>query len=384
MSARFPWVTPAASIEHTRNFVNLDGDVVSTTTKVKLVDGGYVDNSGVETALDLKILLDELIARQKVSLNLIVLTGGDFPTRRSYALGETMEPIRAILNTRTSRAYVAIERAERVFNSQKKEIAFREKKLNINQPTIKKALLDSRFYQMPLGLAISARTRHIIEHQSGRYWDCDVDSNLLQARKGLSSADCVQYLVHHVLSGSVDVVAERVAISGFLQRGIPVDRTEDEKIGRLTACYIADVTKFDPRLSSRIFTIEQADNMRALVQVWRRSRPEHVNPFMAYMMATAARETDEFRARRESLNYTSVEKILNTWGSRFKTVPREEIEKLYLRNPKALAERVMETTWATAIVGSFVDADWLSSRSRTTIGAGATSQALRSSSKNPS
>ncbi len=55
MSARFPWVTPAASIEHTRNFVNLDGDVVSTTTKVKLVDGGYVDNSGVETALDLEI-----------------------------------------------------------------------------------------------------------------------------------------------------------------------------------------------------------------------------------------------------------------------------------------------------------------------------------------
>ena len=46
ISARFPWVTPAATVP-------IGDDRLGPQAKIRLVDGGYVDNSGVETALDL-------------------------------------------------------------------------------------------------------------------------------------------------------------------------------------------------------------------------------------------------------------------------------------------------------------------------------------------
>src|SRR5262249_22358502 len=120
MSARFSWVTPAATIPV--------GDVrLGTRDKIRLVDGGYVENSGVETALNLVDALQETITRiknnatvdptgkllPKVRLRLIVLSGGDYPVRTSFSFGDEIEPIRALLNTRSSRAYVAINEAER-------------------------------------------------------------------------------------------------------------------------------------------------------------------------------------------------------------------------------------------------------------------------------
>ncbi|WP_208738528.1 hypothetical protein [Bradyrhizobium vignae] len=45
-SARFPWVTPAAT-------VSLRNDCITANPQARLVDGGYIENSGIETALDL-------------------------------------------------------------------------------------------------------------------------------------------------------------------------------------------------------------------------------------------------------------------------------------------------------------------------------------------
>ena len=135
ISARFPWVTPAASVEDAR---------LPNAKKVKLVDGGYVDNSGVETVLNLKETLDRSIKQEKVGLNLVVLSGGDYPHRKSFALGETMEPVRALLNTRTSRAYVAIQRAEHLFDSPLvKTTTFGGKDRSVYRPTLKKAKLEN-------------------------------------------------------------------------------------------------------------------------------------------------------------------------------------------------------------------------------------------------
>ena len=45
ISARFPWVTPAAT-------VSIKNDCITKKAVARLVDGGYIDNSGVETALN--------------------------------------------------------------------------------------------------------------------------------------------------------------------------------------------------------------------------------------------------------------------------------------------------------------------------------------------
>ena len=44
-----------------------------------------------------------------------MLSGGSYTERSSFALGETMEPIRGLLSARASRAYVAIDRASYAF-----------------------------------------------------------------------------------------------------------------------------------------------------------------------------------------------------------------------------------------------------------------------------
>ena len=46
ISARFPWVSPAATVKVTN-------PCFGQSDLVRLVDGGYLDNSGVETALGL-------------------------------------------------------------------------------------------------------------------------------------------------------------------------------------------------------------------------------------------------------------------------------------------------------------------------------------------
>jgi predicted chitinase len=57
-------------------------------------------------------------------------------------------------------------------------------------------------------------------------------------------------------------------------------------------------------------------------------------------MATAAYETNDFRTRRESLDYTSPSTIRARWPSAFRDISDAEIERLYVRKPRELAEKV--------------------------------------------
>jgi hypothetical protein len=102
MSARFPVVTPAAAIG--------DGDL-----KSRYVDGGYFENSGLATALDLVTLLPAMdsatgmrvwpIVIQIVSVDSATLSDRVRLTARSF--GEVMSPIRTLLNTRQARGETA-------------------------------------------------------------------------------------------------------------------------------------------------------------------------------------------------------------------------------------------------------------------------------------
>jgi predicted chitinase len=328
LGARFPWITPAATVED-RRFPN--------TNRVKLVDGGYVDNSGVETILDLKDSFDGIIKRENINLSLIVLSGGDFPVRKSFALGESMEPIRALLNARTSRAYVAIGRAQEQFPSvDVKRVTFADKEHVIRKPALTKAVLESRFYPLPLGWMLSAQTQAIIEHQSGRFWECTPDANFAQAQHwSLSQADCVQLLLYHDLNRSVAAVAEHIAMSNYLISRNLDTVTPDEKV---LACYRKELSIASGKVQN--LQLEQTSNMRALLAAWRKGHGHEQEQLLAYVMATAAYETNDFRTRRESLDYTSPRTIRARWPSAFRDISDAEIERLYVRKPRELAEKV--------------------------------------------
>jgi predicted chitinase len=338
VSARFPWVTPAATVAYGKS------------DRIRLVDGGYVDNSGVETALDLNSMIADVADERgqgtdkdklKPRLNLVVLSGGDFPVRKSFSFGDVMEPLRALLSTRTSRAYVAIDRARRQFPPYPvvEDYAFGGQRLTVLAETLKKARLDNRFYQLPLGWSLSEDTRQIIEAQSGRYWECLPDDNFGQAQPGLAESDCVELLIYYELNKALTGqdsrrrVGTQVAISNFL---VKKEREESRAGGdenRIIDCY--------QHATNRTVNLEQAGNIRALIQQWRDQYPED-RELLAFVLATAAFESTDFRAREQSLNYASAEQILRTLGPSNAEIAQmmlAEIEK-YVRHPEDLAEKL--------------------------------------------
>ena len=114
LSARFPWITPAAWFNE-RTTVGGQPHI----TKIRLVDGGIFENSGVAIALEVMRALEREAAKSKIldkiDLNLIVLTDGEGVTATfpRFDFGEFLDPIRAFLSTRSARAPLTIAQAER-------------------------------------------------------------------------------------------------------------------------------------------------------------------------------------------------------------------------------------------------------------------------------
>ena len=86
-----------------------------------------------------------------------------------------------------------------------------EAKVTVSSSDLGQASLNSRFYPLPLGWAISSLTRNIIEKQSGYFWGCEPDTDFVQTQKSLSQTDCVQLKIYHELSS-------------IIRPGIPRDR----------------------------------------------------------------------------------------------------------------------------------------------------------------
>ena len=80
-----------------------------------MVDGAYFENSGVVTALDVVKEIAGAVRRgeiaQKIEINLLVFTSTDFDAGGGDGLGEALDPIRAMFNSRAARAGVTIEDA---------------------------------------------------------------------------------------------------------------------------------------------------------------------------------------------------------------------------------------------------------------------------------
>ena len=238
VSARFPWVSPAATVPAK---IDLDS---GKAEKSRLVDGGYFDNSGVETAVDLlqalEVQINELNKandRPKVVVKLIVLGGGRYPVRDSFSLGETMEPIRAFLSTRESRAYIAINKASRVLQLQDQfyQRVINGSTENISTKSLRLVGLKKHAYELPLGWAMSLRTREIIENQSGHFWDCDPNSDFTQSDEvSGSSGDCVQLLIGHELNGTLDAAVQQLAVQQHYANHVTARPAVDARLDKPT------------------------------------------------------------------------------------------------------------------------------------------------------
>ena len=369
VSARFPWVTPAATIA-------IKNDCMTRNPKARLVDGGYIDNSGVETALN---LIDQIEALRKTQtlpnfkIYLISLTGGDFPDHGAFSFNEVMEPIRALLSGRTSRAYTALGRA-----SSRVTVANPSPTANPDAKTFRsygRTDLKNHFYNLPLGWALSETTRDIVFLNSGRFWDCDPDDNFSQIRKHLSNADCLQIQVYHLLNKSAKAafahqeVGNKVSL--LLKGAVGTGKTEPQKVDhqRLLVCYerkwfhergrrgysqARQKWRNDPEEKSkrpvylsyreRYIAYYQSEHVRALLSEWDQL-PENNERVLAYLLGAISHDSWDFARTTENLSFRTERQIPRTWRERIDTInaKRKEqneepikIESL-LNNPEAFA-----------------------------------------------
>jgi uncharacterized protein YidB (DUF937 family) len=114
MSARFPLVTPAATLP--------------TTPPTRLVDGGYIENSGATTIAEALLVVRQVAAQAGLKVRPIVIRIGNTPSAEGansggafavaaggasqptepLALGELLSPLRAVLNARVARGDLSV------------------------------------------------------------------------------------------------------------------------------------------------------------------------------------------------------------------------------------------------------------------------------------
>jgi hypothetical protein len=197
LSARFPWVSPAAWFQDYKRdngghpIAAGAGKGYLKDTPVRLVDGGYFENSGVATAVEL-IRAMEKSARQegfadRIRINLIVLTRGELSNDEFHRMKELLSPVQALLNTRNARAYITIAEAERELNDDRANAG----------PRVRKVRLEDMGYALPLGWRLSVVTSLLIRAQGGTLRGCSP-----VARNGprAPDADCVLDEVFNELS----------------------------------------------------------------------------------------------------------------------------------------------------------------------------------------
>jgi hypothetical protein len=179
LSARFPWVMPAGSVEvvTTQRRLKPDGDGfwdrwLGKRTYRRLVDGGYYENSGMESVLDiiegLRDLLDpdhaermrrwgpwqSVPATKRFSLHVIAINSFQDREEVGQGVSELLSPVRTMLNTRQKRGYLALDRSM-------KELLLLEGR------TWSPFVLNQTDFAFPLGWQISDVMRRLISAHTG-------------------------------------------------------------------------------------------------------------------------------------------------------------------------------------------------------------------------
>jgi hypothetical protein len=196
-SARFPWISSPAWFQDFKR--DGQGNVVWSGAKEvhilegpsRLVDGGYFENSGVASAIEM-IRAMEIAAKEgkfadRIRIKLIVLTSEEGGRDAFQRFQELWSPVQALLNTRSARASITIAEAERELNDFQ----------GGTEPRVQKVHLRSLEYPPPLGWRLSVVTSLLIRAQAG---NADACEGGLPAHLRFD-ADCLLAGIRRELSG---------------------------------------------------------------------------------------------------------------------------------------------------------------------------------------
>lgn len=210
VSARFPGIVPA---------YQLDAFSGPEKRTWNLVDGGYVDNSGATTALELYKALDAHVRSDKfpvdelgkVDLYLVMLTDATTdPNLTTVAggttLNDTVAPVNALLSVRSQLSNRAVRRAiDEVapVGPSSAEITGRNGRVS---PVLVVNVKQAAF-EFPLGWKISPRTLQIIDRMLGHPDFCkrDIDPMLApgDVDRVINDNSCVKRRLRDILAGTV-------------------------------------------------------------------------------------------------------------------------------------------------------------------------------------
>lgn len=186
LSARFPWITPPGWYYESAQAQT--GGSAGSQFRNELVDGGYFENSGVASALDVIRTIKAIkTVEGKIDIQLIVLTRSHY-SQETFLGIEALTPVEAMLNARSARGHTAIRQAEREL-VRSGDAAGR--------PSVQKINLVNMGYPPPLGWRLSKITGFLIEAQNGKRSECVLG----QVKPGRFDADCVVDEIHRSLSG---------------------------------------------------------------------------------------------------------------------------------------------------------------------------------------
>jgi len=151
LSARFPWITPPG-------WYRTKEAADQPEQKNYLVDGGYFDNSGVATALDIVRAIKDLPdVRDKIQVRLLILSRPNDRTNESFLGIEFLAPIRALLRVRATGGQRAVGQAERELGAE----------IINGHSAVQEADLVDFGYPPPLGWRLSNVSSFLIEAQNG-------------------------------------------------------------------------------------------------------------------------------------------------------------------------------------------------------------------------
>jgi hypothetical protein len=210
LSARFPWISPPG-------WYKFDDPGSKRARRMSFVDGGYVDNSGVVTALGIAQHIDALLSaktpRPNVLINVILVSALwapldkmwiDPPQDRNY--GEVVPPVDAAINARQGRGYTT-----------QYDAAIEDKRAGLN---INEIGFYYSYLAPPLGWQLSDVSRRYIELFKGHPERCPLndeekyrdyvartlESHEKAAVAYIRRADCVVARVANELTPSAPVI----------------------------------------------------------------------------------------------------------------------------------------------------------------------------------
>ncbi len=180
MSARFPWVLPAATVE-----------TGADHKPMRLVDGGYVESSGVDSASQLLKALKVAVERTKdtpdaihAKFYLVVLMGYEGTPVEDRSLGAPPLPLRTLINTWQTRAEIAFLSAfvdacpeiGTCLAQAAEETSYRRALVEL--PVIP-IFLNLRDFQLPLTWQLTQASREIIALHAGTAQRCERNDTLM-------------------------------------------------------------------------------------------------------------------------------------------------------------------------------------------------------------